>query len=385
MNEHRLKYLLERYQANECTPAEQEELDEWFHGWNPGMGGMQKWLQEAGSANALSDELYTDFRNRLLPPAKRNTRVVWYTVAAAAVLLATFIILFYPKKHPSEQSLAQRDSQQQQANTIRPGSNKAVLTLADGSEIALSDSGNVHIATQNNTEIRRLQSGSIAYHAVQGRADEQPPVYNTLTTPRGGKYSLTLADGTLVTLDAASSISYPVVFTGKERRVEITGQAYIEVVHNAARPFRVSVNGQLIEDLGTAFNVKAYADEQAVKTTLIEGSLKVIKDNQSLVLKPGQQSIVKHDIRLNKDVNIQEEIAWKNGEFRFERVNVKGIMQQIARWYNIEVSYKKEVDHVYLSGVFSREEEMKHILEVLEATGKVAFQIIDNKVIVSPQ
>lgn len=281
--------------------------------------------------------------------------------------------------------MAQRDAQQQPANTIRPGSNKAVLTLADGSQIALSDSGHVHIATQSNTEIRRLQPGSIRYHSMQGPANDQRPVYNTLTTPRGGKYSLTLADGTVVTLDAASSITYPVVFTGKERRVEITGQAYIEVVHNAARPFRVSAKGQLIEDVGTAFNVKAYTDEQAVKTTLIDGALKVVKDNRSLVLKPGQQVIVTHNIRLNNHVNIQEEIAWKNGEFRFERVNVKGIMQQLARWYNIEVSYKNDVDHIYLSGVFSRNEEMRNILEVLETTGKVAFKIVDNKVIVSAE
>jgi ferric-dicitrate binding protein FerR (iron transport regulator) len=384
MNEDRLKYLLERYLANECSPAEQEELDEWFHTWNPGIGGMQRWLEEAGNAEALSNELYTDFSNRLLPPAKRNRRVGWYAVAAAAAVLAVFIILFYPTHRPN-QSLAQRDAQQQPANTIRPGSNKAVLTLADGSQIALSDSGNVHIATQNNMEVRRRQPGSISYHSMQGPANDQQPVYNTLTTPRGCKYSLTLADGTVVTLDAASSISYPVVFTGKERRVAITGQAYIEVVHNAAQPFRVSAKGQLIEDLGTAFNVKAYTDEQAVKTTLIEGALKVVKDDQSLVLTPGQQAIVTHAIRLNNNVNLQEEIAWKNGEFRFERVNVKGIMQQLARWYNIEVSYKNEVDHIYLSGVFSRKEEMRNILEVLETTGKVAFQLVGNKVIVTAE
>ncbi len=382
MDENRLKYLLERYQANECTPAEQEELDEWFHTWNPGAGGMQKWLEEAGSAHALSDELYTDFRNRLIAPAKRNKRVGWYAVAAAAAVLAAFVVLFYPKQQPA-QPQAQHDSQQQPAYTIRPGGNIAVLTLADGSEIKLSDSGSVHIATQSNMEISRLQPGSITYRSQQGPSANQPAAYNTLTTPRGGKYSLTLADGTRVMLDAGSSIAYPVVFTGKERRVEITGQAYFEVVHNANQPFRVRVNGHLVEDLGTAFNINAYAEEQAVKTTLVEGALKVIKEDQSLVLKPGQQAIVKQHIQLNKKVNIQQEIAWKNGEFRFERMNVHGMMQQIARWYNIEVSFANEVDQIYLTGIFSRKEELQNILEALEATGKIAFQVVGNKVIVS--
>ena len=388
MNEDRLKYLLERYLANECSPEEQEELDEWFHAWNPGTTGMQSWLQEAGGAEALSGELYADFRERLLSPAKRNKRAGWYKVAAAAAVLAALIILFYPKQQQTRQEMVQDPTHLQPiqpAHAIKPGTNKAVLKLADGSEIILSDSGNAHIATQNNTEIQRHQQGGIAYHAAQGQAADKPPVYNTLTTPRGGKYTLTLADGTVVTLDAASSITYPVVFTGKERRVEITGQAYFEVVHHAAQPFRVSAKGQLIEDIGTAFNVNAYADDPFIKVTLAEGLVDVSNKAEKVTLAPGQQAIVKdgEDKMRVKAVNVEETVAWKNGWFIFHQESLQNIMKQAARWYDAEIVVEGAPINKKFGGNISRYKEIAELLENLKLTGGIHYRIEGRKVILT--
>jgi transmembrane sensor len=384
MNEERLKYLLERYRSKECSPGEQEELDAWFHTWNPGTAGMRNWLQEAGSAEALTEELYADFRERVAPPAKRKRGVVWYKVAAAAAVLIALLIVFYPKQQ-RDGELAQADNRKEAAkpvHDIKPGSNKAVLKLADGSEIILSDSGNAYIATQNNTEIQRLQSGGIAYQAGQEQGDNKPPVYNTLTTPRGGKFTLTLSDGTVVTLDASSSITYPVVFTGKERRVQITGQAYFDVVHNGSKPFHVEAKGQLIEDLGTAFNVNAYADDPFIKVTLVEGLVDVSNDREKVSLVPGQQAMVKDGeskMRV-KVVNVEETVAWKNGWFIFHQESLQNMMKQAGRWYDAEIVIEPAIVNKKLGGNISRYKEISELLENLKLTGGIDYRIEGRKV-----
>jgi ferric-dicitrate binding protein FerR (iron transport regulator) len=383
MNEDRLKYLLERYQLNECSPEEQEELDAWFHAWNPGTADMRNWLQEAGGAEALTEELYADFRERVAPPAKRKGGAVWYKVAVAAAVLIALLIVFYQKQQGGE--LAQTDKNKQATqpvHDIKPGSNKAVLKLADGSEIVLSDSGNAHIATQNNTEIQRLQSGGIGYQAMQGLTDDQPPVYNTLTTPRGAKFTLTLSDGTMVTLDAASSITYPVVFKGKERRVQITGQAYFDVVHNASSPFHVEAKGQLIEDLGTAFNVNAYNDDPFIKITLVEGLVDVSNDMEKVSLVPGQQAMIKDGeskMRV-KVVNVEEVVAWKNGWFIFNQESLQNMMKQAGRWYDAEIVIDPAIANKKLGGNISRYKEISELLENLKLTGGIDYRIEGRKV-----
>ncbi|WEK37672.1 MAG: DUF4974 domain-containing protein [Candidatus Pseudobacter hemicellulosilyticus] len=383
MKEDRLKYLLERVQGNLISPDEQAELDEWFHTWNPGSTGMQHWLAEEGGEEALSARFYTDFRERLQPvTVKKKNRTAWY--AAAASVLIALGILFYPKGKPGH-LLAGKQTQEQPASPaaiIRPGGDKAVLTLADGSSIILSDSGNALIATQNNAAIQRLESGSITYQAGQETMAEQAPVYNTLTTPRGGKYRLTLADGSIVTLDAASSITYPVFFSGKERKVEITGQAYVEVVHNEAMPFRVSVKGQLIEDIGTAFNINAYPDDPGVKVTLAEGLIVVHNKSQKVSLVPGQQVIVKDedDRMLVKEVDVEETVAWKNGWFIFRQENLASVMKLAARWYDVEIIFEGAPLHKRFGGTISRYTEISELLENLKQTGGINYRIEGRKV-----
>ena len=388
MDQARLKYLLEQQQRNQCSQSEEEELNDWFHTINPGRGQMDSWLKETGGTEKLTADLYSDFSSRVQTASKVRSMTWVYRVAAASVILAALLFFFYPKQKHTKEGLAGL-SQTEKAvdkpvNTpIKPGGNKAVLKLANGQEIVLTDSVNTHIATQNNTEVKQVRGGSIAYNTTDDPATDKEPVYNTLTTPRGGKYTLTLADGTQVTLDAASSITYPVAFTGKERRVEITGQAYFEVVHNEAQPFRVFAKGQLVEDLGTAFNVNAYHDDPFIKVTLAEGKVAIQNASKRVALIPGQQAMVKdgQESISVKYVNVEETVAWKNGWFVFHHESIQNVMKLAARWYDIEVIYEGGMINKQFGGNISRYKEITELLQNLKLTGGIKYRIEGRKVV----
>ena len=383
----RLQYLLECYQKNQCTEAEMEELNEWFHTWNPGTEDMQQWLQESGGPQSLQKDMYSSFQQRMERPAASLRIGLIYRVAAAAVVLAVITFFLYQGKRKSAEQ-AQVSANEKSVKpfpTIAPGTDKAVLKLADGTEIELTtDANNVRIATQNNTVIDQVGKGSIAYTSGNNKQQgEQKPVYNTLSTPRGGKYSLILADGTAVTLDASSSITYPVSFAGNERQVEITGQAYFEVVHNAAWPFRVKVKGQIIEDIGTAFNVNAYGDDQLLKITLAEGRVDIHNSSKKVSLMPGQQALIKEgqeNIQVKK-ADVEETVAWKNGRFIFHKEKIQGIMKQAERWYDVEIAYEGQPINKLFGGNISRYVDISELLENLKITGGIRYRIEERKVV----
>jgi transmembrane sensor len=384
MTSDRLQYLLERYHQDQCTEAELDELNEWFHSWNPGTGNMQQWLQESGGAQSLQQAMYADFSAKMKKPHPLKTVGWLYKVAAASIILTVLVFLLYPdRKQPAPAAFKENTAT---GNTgaihdVPPGTDKAMLKLADGTEIALSDTGIGHIAMQNNTEIKQAGKGTIAYTA--GEKPGQQVIYNSLTTPRGGKFSLTLADGTAVTLDAASSITYPVAFTGKERLVKITGQVYFEVVHDAEHPFKVITKNQVIEDIGTAFNVNAYDDDLLTKITLEEGSINVRNATQSALLVPGQQAIIKNgqsQIQVKK-VNVEEVVAWKKGWFIFHQEDLPSIMKQAARWYNVEIVYEGTPVDKKFGGHISRYKNISELLENLKISGGIRYSIDSNKVV----
>src|SRR5258708_3425693 len=248
-------------------------------------------------------------------------------------------------------------------NDIAPGGNKATLTLSNGHTIVLDSSSNGTLARQGNTSVVKLNSGQLAYRSADGqeqsgqRHTATPALsYNTLSTPRGGQSQLSLPDGSKVWLNAASSIRYPTAFTGKERRVEITGEAYFEIAKNAAMPFKVKIitpggdggagkgsagagtDASEIEVLGTSFNIMAYEDDTASSTTLLEGAVKITKGMTSRTITPGQQLITgnKGSIRIIPDADVQKIIAWKNGKFIFYNDDIVSIMKQLTRWYDID-------------------------------------------------
>ncbi|HEY9559191.1 MAG TPA: FecR domain-containing protein [Anseongella sp.] len=270
-------------------------------------------------------------------------------------------------------------------NDVAPGSNKAILTLANGSTIILDNVHKGQLTSQGNTKVMKIDSGLLAYKGENsdvlskrnGEAKNKI-IFNTLSTPRGGEYQLILPDGSRVWLNAASSIRFPTVFTGKEREVEITGEAYFEIEKNTNMPFVVKKGNVEVQVLGTHFNVKAYDDEANITVTLLEGSVKVIAEDRGLetVIMPGQQARINNvgQIALVKNADMDRAIAWKEGRFEFHG-NIQDIMRQIARWYNVEVEYRGDMTQKDYGGAISRYENISKVLKMLELTGSIHFEI----------
>jgi len=266
-------------------------------------------------------------------------------------------------------------------NDVAPGGNKAVLTLANGSAILLDSVHTGILAQQGNAAVVKSNDGQLAYNTLHEKPTEV--LYNTLATPRGGQYRLVLPDGSKVWLNAASSIHYPTAFAGKERKVAITGEAYFEVAKNESMPFVVMANGTAVQVLGTQFNVNAYDDEVMVKTTLLEGAVRVTKDAATALLQPGEQAQLTKagEIKLVHDADIEEAIAWKNGLFQLKSADVPTIMRQMARWYDVAIVYEGGVPDGHISGKVPRGMNLSKVLEVFELSG-VHFKIEGKKIIV---
>lgn len=268
-------------------------------------------------------------------------------------------------------------------NDVPPGGNKAILTLADGSTVALDDVQNGNITQQGNMRVVK-QNGKLAYESTG--AQSKQTLYNSIATPRGGQYQVTLPDGTKVWLNAASSIRYPTTFTGAERRIELSGEAYLEVAKNAKQPFIVQVPRGEVHVLGTNFDIMAYKEEDVLKTTLLEGSVKFKSGNSSSILKPGQQSRLTTDGQLTvaDDVNLDEVVAWKNGVFHFENASIERVMRQLSRWYDVEIEYQRPPGSGSFHADMPKNTNLSMALKALELTGKVHFRIEGKKVIVLP-
>lgn len=296
----------------------------------------------------------------------------WGWVAAAAVLVglvATGIQYFI---QPGKQSAGKVAVV---AEDVMPGSHKAVLTLADGSKITLDDAGNGELTKQPGATVVKLDSGSLAY---KGSPADGKLVYNTLATPRGGQYRLVLPDGTVAWLNAASSITYPTAFSGRERSVETSGEVYFEVARNEQQPFIVKTNRQQTEVLGTHFNINAYQDEAAINTTLLEGAIKVMpigeagsSSGKAMLPKPGQQT--SYDLQTGKmqvkQANTAAVIAWKNGLFSFEKAGIQEVMRQLSRWYNVDIIYEGNITTQTFSGDIYRNLGLSKALEMLGFVG----------------
>lgn len=285
----------------------------------------------------------------------------WGWAAAVLVLLVSAGAYFLLKPSPAKPVMAA-------VADIAPGSNKAVLTLADGSEMLLDSAGNRTIQ-QGGTAIKQT-GGNLQYNATGGEAAGS---YNTLTTPRGGQFRITLPDGTKVWLNAASSLHYPTAFTGNERKVSITGEAYFEVAKNEEKPFRVAINAtNTIEVLGTSFNVNAYTDEDYISTTLLTGLVRVRNGTGQAVLKPGQQAhatAAQPFVQVLEHADISKAIAWKNGLFNFQDVDLKEVMQQLSRWYDIEVVYEQGIPDLQFIGEIDRSMPLSEVLKGLQMSG----------------
>lgn len=359
-----------------------------------------KWYQQFDLDDRMWDQLQVkpeDFRQELLlniqheiqedtpvVPIKKIQRIWPGMIAAASVILCLSVGVYFFKYKSSvpvhDKILV--------SNKINPGSNKAVLTLSDGKQIVLDDTQNGRIADQGDASIRKTAEGNLIYE-VKGTdlSGEKAgkPVFNRMTTPRGGQYQLILPDGTKVFLNAASSLKYPTVFDQKERRVELTGEGYFEVAGNREKPFLVNVNGaQEIEVLGTHFNVKAYPDDKDIRTTLLEGSVKINYKDRHVLLKPKYVAV--NDLKGNllvKQANIEQVMAWKNGLFVFDNVNLKEAMNMAARWYDIEVDYRGNVAQKKLWGTVSKYKTITELLDKIKFTTGINYKIEGRRVILT--
>jgi hypothetical protein len=314
---------------------------------------------------------------------------VWFRIsAAAAVMLFVSITAFYFLRQRNDSITAQTKDAAQQIRDIPPGTNNAVLTLDNGTRIVLDSAADGTLAQQGGIKVLKM-NGQIAYDKTGNANLQAAPIYNTITTARGNQYMVVLADGTKVWLNAASSIRFPFYFKGNERRVAITGEAYFEVAKDATRPFRVEFNNESgekgeIEVLGTHFNVNTYPDEEDIKTTLLEGSVKIKKGGNAEVLSPGQQARLTSDaITIKNDVVLSQVMAWKDGFFVFDNSDIKMIMRQVARWYDVEVIFEGSILSEGFTGKVSRNVSLSKFLKVLELND-VHVKTEGRKIIITP-
>lgn len=308
----------------------------------------------------------------------------WLSVAAILTILVGGYLWFNTKQSNQQRNIAAVKNQQE---VIVPGGDKAILTLADGTNIVLDSAGNGTVTNQGNVKVIKL-NGAVTYELPKG-ADKTQVVYNTITTPKGGQYQLVLADGSKVWLNAASSLRYPTVFNETNRVVELTGEGYFEVTHNPQRPFHVKTGDVEVAVLGTHFNINSYADEPMVKTTLTQGRVKVSKAGNYVFLNPGQQAITQHakeddQIRIQNNIDADEVLAWKDGKFAYNGADIKTIMRQAARWYDVDVVYKGNITEMF-SGTLPRSENIEELLKILEATSKVKFEINGKEITVKSE
>jgi len=372
MENQRSKQLLQKYLNGQCTPEEQALVESWYYE----ISGKQKDKLPESDYLAMKQAVFNAINTDDQQYSNLVTRL-WPRIAAAAMILITLSIGFY---FYTKDTL--KPNETQYANDIGPGGNKATLTLADGSKISLTDAKNGQLAEQSGITITKSADGQLIYTISDLRPQTSDLEYNTIETPTGGQYKIVLPDGTKAWLNAASSLRYPVRFTGKERRVEITGEAYFEVVHNRLMPFMVVGEEQTVKVLGTHFNINSYADEGNIRTTLVEGSVEVSNKVIVKVLLPGQQSVLKNTDLTVTEANIEEAIAWKNGYFRFNGETIENIMRKLSRWYNIEVRYEGKVSDESFYGTISHFKNISEVLKMLELTKGVHFKIEGRRVTV---
>ncbi|WP_298734210.1 FecR family protein [uncultured Chitinophaga sp.] len=385
-NRERLQHLARKYLKGTLTVSEQREFDEWFAGEDTDEIIFDIGLTPLEHRQLMLARIHSQ-AGIVQPEAKQ--RRLWPRIAAAAsvVLICSIGAYWVFQGKPDQQPASQAAQVVQTIQDVAPGGNKAVLTLANGEKVQLNGSKNGLLAKQGGVAIIKRADGQLHYNDDPAAA-ANGDLFNTVETPRGGKYELTLADGTIAVLDAASSIRYPVAFNGNERSVQITGQVYFEVVHDEHKPFKVSVKGQVVEDLGTIFNINAYDDEPVIKTTLAEGSIGLKTATQYLVLKPGQQAIHTPGSPATKvlTVDVEEALAWKNDNFLFNNEPLESVMRKIARWYDVDIQYQEgfKPRESYLGGL-TRYSNVSEVLRVLEITGEVRFKIEGKTIKVLPK
>lgn len=371
--------IAHKLKIGQATPLEQDYFDRWYR------DHMDDFLElpegYVPHVEIIRDRMHEQILHRISaePIAKtiKNPKK-WWSIAAAALLIMGLYFYFQNNenitgKDPKHASLA---------HVILPGTQSATLTLSDGRKIKLSDIKIGQTVQADGVLISKAANGNLIYEVDQASAGKLK--LNTVTTMNGETYAINLPDGTLVWLNAGSSLKYPVAFDSNERKVELTGEAYFEVAPNKKLPFRVVSGKQVVEVLGTHFNVNAYDNETCIKTTLLEGRVRVNHANVVSILNAGQQARVnKEQVGIDVlEVDLEEAVAWKNGYFRFNNESIESIMRKVARWYNIDVAFQGMISKEKFNGTISRNRDIGQVLEMLEMTHVAHFKIEGRRVTV---
>lgn len=391
MDQHQINHLLKQFAAGALTDEEQQELKKLLA--QPGREEIAAHIaavmgEEESASYTINEEKAKETFLRIMAadkPLRREARPTnrWWLAAASVAFLclsAGGYFMLSLKKQPVEVAKATLKKPEK-----APGSNTAILYLADSSAVQLSPAGNGILAAQGGSSVI-LANAQLTY-VPQSGADAIVPTYNRITTPRGGEFTIVLPDGTKVWLNAASSLKFPTVFSGDKREVELSGEAYLQVAEDKEHPFEVKIRDVNISVLGTQFNIMGYEDESGIVTTLVSGSVRVTAPgNDALLLTPGKHAVVENKtsaIYMEK-ADVEEETAWKNGSIHFHRANIRQIMRQVSRWYDVDIQYKGNGTEMDFTCTVSRKDKLSKLLALLEMTGAVHFSMEGNTVIVQP-
>ncbi len=382
MQQQELLQLIDKYLNGQASAEEERLLLDLFESFQP---DQNQWNE---SMLGVKDQLENKMLNRLQQTlqeqqaAKVQQLFTFRKIAAVAIVLIFIGAGAYYYSH--KQALKAKHPQLAKQDA-EPGNNKAILTLENGTKLELDSARIGTLAKKGHISIQKTKEGQLLYtvNKGKGQTENEHISWNTISTPRGGQYQVILPDGTKVWLNAASALKFPTAFAGNTRNVELMGEAYFEVAKNAARPFTVKVDHMQVKVLGTHFNIMAYQDESAIKTTLLEGAVRLNDGSATSLLRPGQQGIIKGNNIQVTEVDVAQTIAWKNGFFEFNRASIYDIMKQVSRWYDVEIVYEGKIPNDEFVGKIERNVKLSQVLHILELN-HVHFKIEDKKIKVTP-
>jgi len=382
MEIHHVKELLQRYQSGDCTHSEKELVENWYKQ----LINTGEWQWGEGEKDMMQQIMEARIMEKINGTNKKEVfyikpRFQWWAAASVILLMGVFSYFLFFRKSTRPVQVAKVLTNDVKA----PQSNKAMITLANGQKVYLDSAGNGALAIQGNVKLIKLANGKIVYQANPDGVNSKME-YNTLSNPRGSKViNMTLADGSKVWLNAGSSLRFPVSFIGNERKVFVTGEAYFEVFHDVSKPFIVNDGSMDVRVLGTHFNVNAFEDDDDndIKVTLLEGSVKINNGNATGLLEPGQQAVVTKEIKVVSDVDLGLVMAWKNGYFQFDNASLQHVLKEVSRWYDVDVVYEGYNRPRKFVGEIQRDLSLSEMLKILEKN-KVHFKIEDKKLWVMP-
>jgi len=392
MDLQKVAYLLQQYQDDKITIDEQEELFSLLRSFENNEE-ILSWLENSYANTApqpVNTRQWQLVLDNILQPNKvvsiyaGNTHWIKWMVAACILALlgiGGYFMFLNERTTGIEQQVATNTK-----DIDPPKETKAMIIISGGRRIPLDSIADGTLAMQGDVKLSKNEKGEIVYEVSSPTAHNSPLVYNTLTNPRGSNVvSLILADGTKVWLNSESSLQYPAAFAGNERKVEITGEAYFEVAHDRAMPFKVKKDETEVTVLGTHFNINAYGDEGEIKVTLLEGSVNVANNNLGVIIKPGEQAKISANNKpqIVRDVDLNAVMAWKNGKFSFNRAGITTVMKELARWYDLEVEYKGQPTKDLFGGDIQKDLPLSKVLDFLKKS-QVHFEVHGKKVIVTP-